>query len=827
MEFLSSTSSRFKFDTDSLTANAEEMDKEVEDRMRLMYGDVPPSPTGLVLNGQGNKSLYHEPPPGKKYLGNAPNIPTMNRRELNSMIPPANYNLHLITKGAVDHSKILQDSKVEIVQPKVIGKEHVVMVEKIPQRAVTPKDGVDSRPQTPGKLSYSEVLTKNEPKGSGTTIQKTNSAPSSNSPSPAPATSRSLDSSLPSTGSTPVKNSHRRTSVSNCHPTDFYSEVVPSNSSSSSSSPTTKPKLTSAGSFDNNKFRGKENSSNSSSKSSTARNTPAGTPVHSCAGGRGVKLERKVLSSNVGNNNSQTTGTGKSKVIGAGSSNTKNAKSFQFEFDIEDLDDIQEKLLLGGKGGKRGSSSGYSASSTGIQPSKNSASNSSSTTPNVSLNGNLTNNVEKKTGPSLSNGVKIGNRNGRDKNERNRGRKGGWRMDTHGGRRMLSLQPERCTTSGGLSYGIYGRNSNRKFPGGRRRSLTRILASGEEALKRLLSVKGQDPYSILGVRSDSTDETIRRYYKKQAVLVHPDKNLVPGAEEAFKILARAFELVGEPAKRFEYHRQLLEAHQKERVFGEIGNLLEQLRKKMESVTNTIRCTKCNSRHNKVRTDRPLFAARYCAQCRINHAAREGDLWAEKKGLFGFSRQYYACMDSSIWEVNEWASCQKKNLKHLQPDSHNVMYRLVAGGGNNPSSSSSKYSNKGQTDPNSFRNNCDNSSFNYSSPGDDANGSFEDPLEPEMDDWDTLINNLFRSSNIAGGGSGSSQHNKNSSNSGSGSTRVSSSGSFNSSSKFTGMGTNSNPTTAASAAGGGLGSANGLGGSANAANVRRRGKVKRK
>jgi len=46
--------------------------------------------------------------------------------------------------------------------------------------------------------------------------------------------------------------------------------------------------------------------------------------------------------------------------------------------------------------------------------------------------------------------------------------------------------------------------------------------------------------SILGVRSNSSEETIRRYYKRQAVLVHPDKNLIPGAEEAFKILAKAF-----------------------------------------------------------------------------------------------------------------------------------------------------------------------------------------------------------------------------------------------------------------------------------------------
>jgi DnaJ family protein C protein 14 len=150
----------------------------------------------------------------------------------------------------------------------------------------------------------------------------------------------------------------------------------------------------------------------------------------------------------------------------------------------------------------------------------------------------------------------------------------------------------------------------------------------------------------LGIRSDSSDETIRRYYKKQAVQVHPDKNVVIGAEEAFKILGKAFEMIGETSKRTEYHNKLLEAHAKEQVYGEIGKLLEQLRKKMEIATSSIRfvldckeiemftyrsyifnyyfsrCTKCNLRHKKNKTDRPLFAARYCSQCNIHHGARE-------------------------------------------------------------------------------------------------------------------------------------------------------------------------------------------------------------
>lgn len=54
--------------------------------------------------------------------------------------------------------------------------------------------------------------------------------------------------------------------------------------------------------------------------------------------------------------------------------------------------------------------------------------------------------------------------------------------------------------------------------------------------------------SILGVTKNCPDEVIKKYYKRQAVLVHPDKNNQPGAEEAFKILVHAFELIGEPVR---------------------------------------------------------------------------------------------------------------------------------------------------------------------------------------------------------------------------------------------------------------------------------------
>ncbi|KAF9413959.1 hypothetical protein HW555_007989 [Spodoptera exigua] len=204
-----------------------------------------------------------------------------------------------------------------------------------------------------------------------------------------------------------------------------------------------------------------------------------------------------------------------------------------------------------------------------------------------------------------------------------------------------------------------------------------LPATGEEAMKRLLACKGKDPYSILGVSVTCTDEEIKRYYRRQAFLVHPDKNQQPGAEEAFKILQHAFDLIGEPERREAYERRALESRHVEAAWSELSQLLAQLHDKMEFAANTIRCTNCGRRHKRVLTDRPCYAARYCVQCKIRHSAKEGDIWAESS-MMGLLVMYYACMDGAVYQITQWASCQKKNLKQLRPDCHVVQYRIVLG-----------------------------------------------------------------------------------------------------------------------------------------------------
>jgi len=81
----------------------------------------------------------------------------------------------------------------------------------------------------------------------------------------------------------------------------------------------------------------------------------------------------------------------------------------------------------------------------------------------------------------------------------------------------------------------------------------------------IFSVKMKDPYEILGVKRDATADEIRAAYRKLAKQHHPDLN--PGkreAEEQFKAVNAAHDLLSDPQKRARFDRGEIDASGAER-----------------------------------------------------------------------------------------------------------------------------------------------------------------------------------------------------------------------------------------------------------------------
>jgi len=65
---------------------------------------------------------------------------------------------------------------------------------------------------------------------------------------------------------------------------------------------------------------------------------------------------------------------------------------------------------------------------------------------------------------------------------------------------------------------------------------------------------GRDYYSVLGLERGAGEEDIKKAYRKMALKFHPDKNKEPDAEEKFKEIAEAYEVLSDEEKRAAYDR---------------------------------------------------------------------------------------------------------------------------------------------------------------------------------------------------------------------------------------------------------------------------------
>lgn len=78
---------------------------------------------------------------------------------------------------------------------------------------------------------------------------------------------------------------------------------------------------------------------------------------------------------------------------------------------------------------------------------------------------------------------------------------------------------------------------------------------------------GKDYYSILGLQRGASEDEVKKAYRKQALKWHPDKNKSPTAEDRFKEVAEAYEVLSDPKKREIYDQFGEEGRQREGGWG--------------------------------------------------------------------------------------------------------------------------------------------------------------------------------------------------------------------------------------------------------------------
>lgn len=120
--------------------------------------------------------------------------------------------------------------------------------------------------------------------------------------------------------------------------------------------------------------------------------------------------------------------------------------------------------------------------------------------------------------------------------------------------RKSSQRPAQ-TASDASSDGASASSSTKAKPSHEEESNDRPVTPAMRALVASVRKGAKEShYAVLGVNREVDEPGLRRAFKRRALGLHPDKNCAPGAEEAFKLVSKAFEILSDKDRRAHYDR---------------------------------------------------------------------------------------------------------------------------------------------------------------------------------------------------------------------------------------------------------------------------------
>lgn len=131
---------------------------------------------------------------------------------------------------------------------------------------------------------------------------------------------------------------------------------------------------------------------------------------------------------------------------------------------------------------------------------------------------------------------------------------GGYNHDNYPYAPSTSPSMPSATASGANPGGDSSARSRDHNQGNQGRAYTEDQKAAVIRIRKCKATAFYDILALESVKTTCTEADIKKAYRKQSLLTHPDKNGHEHADEAFKMVSRAFGILGDKEKREKYDR---------------------------------------------------------------------------------------------------------------------------------------------------------------------------------------------------------------------------------------------------------------------------------